>query len=66
MVKRRHFTPEFKREASSLVVDQGYSIKEACKAMGVGATAMRRWVMQLEAERGGTPPNTSINGQPLI
>ena len=49
MGKRRHFTPEFKREAGGLVVDQGYSIKEACEAMGVGETAMRRWVKQLEA-----------------
>ena len=59
MGKRRHFTPEFKREAGGLVVDQGYSIKEACEAMGVGETAMRRWVKQLKAERGGTTPKGS-------
>ncbi len=53
---RRTFTKEFKREAAGLVVDQGYSIAEACRAMGVGTTAMSRWVMQLKAEYGGTTP----------
>lgn len=56
---RRSFTTEFKREAAALVLDQGYSVAEACEAMNVGATAMRRWVAQLSSERGGvTPQNT--------
>jgi transposase len=45
---RRSFTKEFKLEAASLVVDQGYSMAEACRAMGVGSTAMRRWALQLQ------------------
>ncbi|WP_417499548.1 transposase, partial [Methylophaga sp.] len=28
--QRRSFTPEFKLEAASLVVDQNYSVPEAC------------------------------------
>lgn len=59
MRKRRNFTSEFKNEAASLVLDQAYSIKEACEAMGVGETAMRRWVNQLEAERNGISPQGS-------
>ena len=55
---RRSFTNEFKHEAASLVVDQGYSIAEACRAMGVGSTAMRRWVLQLEREHKGITPKT--------
>ena len=51
--QRRSFTPDFKLEAASLVLDQGYSIPEACRALDVGETAMRRWVDQLRAERGG-------------
>lgn len=54
--QRRSFTPEFKLEAASLVVDQHYSIPEACRALDVGESAMRRWVTQLEAERGGSTP----------
>ncbi len=54
--QRRSFTPEFKLEAASLVLDQGYSISEACRALDVGETALRRWVDQLRAERGGEMP----------
>ncbi len=38
---RRIFTPEFKRDAASLVLDQRYSIRDACDAVGVGETALR-------------------------
>ncbi|MBM3113522.1 transposase [Pseudomonas sp. PA-7-1E] len=41
---RRSFSSDFKLEAAGLVLDQGYSIPEACKSMGVGKTALRRWV----------------------
>jgi len=41
MGTRRSFTPEFKRESASLVLDQQYAIKGACEAMGVGETGMR-------------------------
>jgi len=54
---RKSYTTEFKREAASLVLDSGYPVSEACEAMGVGATAMRRRVQQLREERDGiTPP----------
>lgn len=55
---RRGFTPEFKREAAALVVEQGYTVNEACKAMGVGDTAMRRWVEQLKSEQQGITPSS--------
>lgn len=53
---RRYFSPEFKEESASLVIDQGYSIQQACDAIGVGPTAMRRWVHQLKAELQGISP----------
>ncbi|UIP30016.1 IS3 family transposase [Photobacterium sp. TLY01] len=56
--KRRSFSPEFKRETASLVLDQNYSIPEACRSVGVGETALRRWVEQLRAERGGQTPTS--------
>ena len=58
-MSRRSFSPDFKLEAARLVVDQGYSVLAACKAMGVGPTAMRRWVAQLELELGGQTPTHS-------
>jgi transposase len=56
MKDRRTFSPEFKCEAAALVVERGYSIAQACEAMGVGKTAMQRWVHQLISERGGITP----------
>ena len=49
--QRRTFSADFKLEAAALVLDRGYSCPEAGKAVGVGETAIRRWVEQLRAER---------------
>ncbi|HHQ4732817.1 TPA: transposase, partial [Aeromonas veronii] len=51
---RRSFTAEFKLEAASLVLDQGYSVPEASRSLDVGETVLRRWVQQLQSERTGT------------
>lgn len=53
---RRTFSTEFKHEAASLVLDQGCSVAQASRSLEVGETALRRWVSQLEAERGGAKP----------
>jgi len=53
---RKSYPPEFKQETASLVLDQGYSRKAAAEAMGVGYTALDRWVRQLRQERSGEPP----------
>ena len=53
---RRTFSPEFKLEAAQLVVDQGYSVVEAAKAMNVSKSAMDKWVRQLKQERQGITP----------
>ena len=57
--KRRTFTPEFKLEAATLVLDQDYSIIEASRSLGVGETALRRWVKQLNDERTGKTPSSN-------
>lgn len=54
--ERRSFTPEFKHEAACLVLDQGHSVAEACRSLDVCASALRRWIKQLQAERGGITP----------
>ena len=56
--QRRTFSADFKLEAAALVLDRGYSCPEAGKAVGVGETAIRRWVEQLRAERGGITPQS--------
>lgn len=50
------FSTEFKEDAASLVLDKGYTYSEACEAVGVGNTALRRWVKQLSSERQGVTP----------
>ena len=56
--QRRTFTTEFKLEAASLIVDQKYRYPEACRALDVGESALRRWVSQLREERGGKMPKS--------
>ncbi len=56
MTKKRTFSPEFRLEAAQLVVDQGYTLKAACEAMGVGKSTMEYWVRRLRAERAGKVP----------
>jgi hypothetical protein len=48
---RSTFSPEFRMEASQLVVDQNYTVCEAAKAMNVGVSTMAKWVAQLKQER---------------
>ncbi|WP_420833553.1 IS3 family transposase [Shewanella pneumatophori] len=50
------YSTEFKIDAANLVINQGYTIREACQATGVGPTAMRRWVIQLKQEFEGITP----------
>ena len=56
--QRRTFSTDFKSEAAHLVLKQGYSIRDASKALGVGETAVRRWVTQLDQERVGITPKS--------
>ncbi|MDD2130879.1 IS3 family transposase [Pseudomonas sp. 17391] len=56
--QRRTFTPEFKREAASLVLDQGYSHIDAARSLGLVESALRRWVNQLREERNGVTPTS--------
>lgn len=54
--QRRTFSVEFKKEASQLVLDEGYSIAEASRSLDVSENILRRWVKQLDSERNGRTP----------
>jgi transposase len=59
MTERKQFTPEFKIEIAKLMVDQNYTLQEACKAADAGESAVRRWRAQYLAEKQGEVlPNT--------
>jgi transposase len=48
--KRRTYTPEFKAEAVKLVTEQGYSIAEAARSLGIHQTLLRSWKQALEVQ----------------
>ena len=56
---RRTFSPEFRLESAQLVVDHGYTVREACEAMNVSKSSMDKWVRQLRQERNGHSPKAS-------
>ena len=45
--KRQSYSDEFKRDAVRLVVDEGYSFKAACEALGVCDATLRAWHAKL-------------------
>src|SRR5579859_3627350 len=47
--KRRTYTPEFKAEAVRLVTEQGYSVAEAARSLGIHETLLRSWKQALQA-----------------
>lgn len=52
-MSRRVFSREFKVSAAKLVNEQGYSVAEAAKSLGVDATSIRDWVKKFGCEAGG-------------
>ena len=47
---RRTYTPEFKTEAVKLVTEQGYSVAEAARSLGLCDNLLRSWKQALEAK----------------
>lgn len=45
--KRQSYSAEFKRDAVRLVVEEGYSFKAACEAVGVCDATLRAWHAKL-------------------
>lgn len=46
--KRRTYTSEFKAQAVRLVTEQGYSVAEAARSLGIHETLLRSWKQALE------------------
>jgi transposase len=47
---RRTYTPEFKAEAVKLVTQQGYSVAEAARTLGLNQNLIRNWKQAFEAQ----------------
>ena len=52
MTKRKQYSKEFKLEAVSLVLDQGYSRTKAAKSLSIGVPMLSRWVKEHQFEEG--------------
>jgi transposase len=53
--QRRVFDTRFKLEVVRMIKDQGLSVRNVSETMGIGPTAIRRWVKQYDAEQNGQP-----------
>ncbi len=53
METRKQYTKEFKLDAISLVLDQGLTIAEAGRSLGIRANMLGRWVRESQADTNG-------------
>ncbi|CAB5640890.1 Transposase [Pseudomonas aeruginosa] len=53
---RNSYSSDFKLQAASMVLDEGQTVPQVCASLGIGPTALRRWVDQLRQERQGLTP----------
>ena len=53
--KRRKFSAEYKAETVRLIQRSGKSIGKIAVELGIGETALRRWIEQAEVEAGRGP-----------
>ena len=58
MRKRYAFSREFKREAATVVLDQGHPLAHICLQLDVSDNSLRRWVQQVQFKRSGDVPET--------
>ena len=50
-IKRRKHSKEFKEEAIKLVTEEGYSIAEAARNLGINAQLLSKWKCRGEREK---------------
>lgn len=56
---RKHFSEEFKADAVHRVVSSGFSVARVSQALGVGETALRRWIEQAREVTSAGPGDLS-------
>lgn len=52
-MKRRKFTAEFKEQAAKLVTEQGLSVGQASKDLGIGESTLSKWVVECRQKNQG-------------
>lgn len=46
----KQYSTEFKEEAVALIQEQGYSVSEAAKSLGIGTSLLYKWKEKAEAQ----------------
>ncbi len=49
----KQYSKEYKEEAVALIKDQGYSVPEAAKSLGIANNMLYRWKEQIESQQEG-------------
>jgi len=52
MTTRKKYPKEFKLDAISLVLDQGYTRTEAARSLGINANMLGRWITEQQSDDG--------------
>jgi len=61
---RRVFSREFKLSAVKLVREQGYTVVEAAKSLGIDGTSLRDWLKKFSPEAGsGTNSESAVRAE---
>ena len=50
MTKRKKYPPEFKLDAISLVLEQGYTRREAAHSLDINPNMLGRWIKEQDAD----------------
>lgn len=62
MVKKyQSFTPEFREEASKMVVDGSRPIAQVARELGVGETTLGNWVKAYREKHAGDEPQLEMS-----
>ncbi len=59
MAKSKRYSREFKLEATRLVVEHGYTFKEAAKRLGATDWSIRQWVQKFRQSGELSPAGTA-------
>ena len=65
MRKRQRYGKEFKLDAVRLVTEQGYSIAEAARNLGLNANMLGRWKMEAAESEGAFRGNGKLSPEQL-
>lgn len=60
---RRKFSREFKLSAVKLVNEQGYSVADAAKSLGIDPANVRNWVEKFSGEVGAASGEGAMQGE---